>query len=104
MHDTKLPFGSRLAPGIFHRLTQAVRCMMERRGFTVVVYLDDFFLCAPTLSECALAMSILTKLLRSQGFQINWNKVVDPTQCIVFLGIEIDSRSMCKRLPADKLT
>ena len=104
MHDTKLPCGSRLAPGIFHRLTQAVRRMMERRGFTVAVYLDDFFLCAPTLSEFALAMSILIKLLRSLGFQINWNKVVDPTQCIVFLGIEIDYRSMCKRLPADKLT
>ena len=104
MHDTKLPFGSRLAPGIFHRLTQAVRRMMKRRGFTVVVYLDDFFLCASTLSECALAMSILIKLLRSLGFQINWNKVVDPTQCLIFLGIEIDSRSMCKRLPAVKLT
>ena len=45
-HDTKLPFGSRLAPGIFHRLTQAVKCMMAKRGFTaMVVYLDDFSVC-----------------------------------------------------------
>ena len=42
--DTKLRFGSRMAPGIFHRLTQSVKRMMARRGFTVmVVYLDDFF-------------------------------------------------------------
>ena len=43
MRDTKLPFGCRLAPGIFHRLTQAVKRMMARRGFTATVaYLDDF--------------------------------------------------------------
>ena len=31
LRDTKLPFGSRLAPGIFHRLTHAVKRMMIRR-------------------------------------------------------------------------
>ena len=40
--DTRLPFGGRSAPGIFHRLTQAVYRMMKRRGFVVIVYLDDF--------------------------------------------------------------
>ena len=29
--------------------------------------------------------------------------MVDPVQCITFLGIEIDSKSMTKRLPQDKL-
>ena len=43
MRDIKLPFGSRLAPGIFHRLTQSVKRMMAKRGFSaVVVYLDVF--------------------------------------------------------------
>ncbi|CAC5396064.1 unnamed protein product [Mytilus coruscus] len=42
--DRKLPFGSKLAPGIFHRLSQAVRRMMSQRGFTIVAYLDDFFI------------------------------------------------------------
>ncbi|CAG2216116.1 unnamed protein product [Mytilus edulis] len=41
-YDTKLPFGSKLAPHIFHRLSQAVRRMMSRRGFTIIAYLDDF--------------------------------------------------------------
>ncbi|CAG2225451.1 unnamed protein product [Mytilus edulis] len=40
--DKKLPFGSKLAPGIFHRLSQAIRRMMSRRGFTIIAYLDDF--------------------------------------------------------------
>ena len=77
VRDTKLPFRSKLAPGIFHRLTQAVKRMMEKRGFTaLVVYLDDVFVCAPTLQECAEVMASLITLLRYLGFRINSNKVV----------------------------
>ena len=45
MYDSRLPFGARKAPGIFHRITQGVKRMMIRRGFRdVVVYLDDWIL------------------------------------------------------------
>ena len=84
--DIRLCFGSKLSPGIFHRLTQAVRRMLIRRGLmATVVYLDDFFIKADTLKECAEAMNLLIALLR----KINWKKVVDPSTKIVFLGIEI---------------
>ena len=44
-HDTELPFGSKLAPDICHRLTQGVKRMVVRRGFVaVVVDLDDVFI------------------------------------------------------------
>lgn len=52
LFDTKLPFGARRSPGIFHRLTQSVTRMMARRGFTVLTYLDDFLLIADTAQEC----------------------------------------------------
>ena len=79
--------------------------MLIRRGLkATVVYLDDFFIKADTLKECAEAMNVLIALLRKLGFQINWNKVVDPSTRIIFLGIEIDSIAMCLRLPEDKLT
>ena len=104
LRDTKLPFGSRLAPGIFHRLTQSVKRMMARRGFTAVIaYLDDFLIIAPTLDECATALYTLIGLLRYLGFCINWDKVVDPITRITFLGIEIDADTMSKRLPKEKL-
>jgi hypothetical protein len=78
--------------------------MMIRRGFTaVVVYLDDFFICAPTLDECNVAMNTLVALLRRLGFSINWDKVIDPTRCLTFLGIEIDTATMVKRLPSEKV-
>lgn len=103
-YDCKLPFGSSLAPGIFHRLSQAVVRMMSRRGFNcIVAYLDDFFICAPSREECASIMGTLIRLLRKLGFMINWKKVIDPTQSITFLGIEISSIDMQLCLPGDKL-
>lgn len=78
-YDSKLPFGSKLAPGIFHRLSQSVRIMMERLGILgVVAYIDDFIICAPTMRECADIMLERIRLLRGIGFQINWSNVVDP--------------------------
>jgi len=103
-YDSKLPFGAKLAPGIFHRLSQAVRRIMARKGHTnVVAYLDDFFICESTKDACASTLKTLILLLRKLGFAINWNKVVDPTTSITFLGIEVDSIAMELRLPGDKL-
>ena len=44
----------------------------QEGGFTaVVVYLDDFFICAPTLEECAIALNTLIRLSLHLGFCIN---------------------------------
>ena len=104
MKDTRLPFGARLSAGIFHRLTQAVKRMMARKGFDLtIVYLDDFLIISKSKAECAEALKMLIFLLRKLGFMIHWGKVVDPTTCITFLGIELDSITMALRLPSEKL-
>ena len=41
--------------------------------------------------------------LRKLGFRINWDKVVGHVQSITFLGIQIDTKSMTKCLPQEKL-
>ena len=90
MKDTRLPFGARLSPGIFHRLTQAVKRIMARKGHNfLVVYLDDFLIIAESKEACSVAFTTLLGLLRKLGFSIHWGKVVDPTQKITFLGIEL---------------
>ncbi|CAC5389144.1 unnamed protein product [Mytilus coruscus] len=103
-YDTKLPFGSKLAPHIFQRLSQAVRRMISHRVFTIITYLDDFFICEATKQRCIQALNILLALLRKLGFMINWSKVVDTTTKLTFLGIEIDSIAMELRLPGEKFS
>ena len=102
--DTKLPFGAKLAPGIFHKLSQAVCRFMANRGFpNVIAYLDDFFITDSTMDKCAHTLCCLIKLLRELGFSINWKKVVDPCKKLTFLGIEIDSVDMVLRLSEEKV-
>ncbi len=105
MTDHALPFGAKLSPHIFTRLTQAVRRMMSRRGFKgVIAYLDDFLIVERTKKRCELALQTLLQLLRQLGFAISYSKVVCPTRKLVFLGIEICSESLTLCLPNDKVT
>ena len=67
--------------------------MMTLRGFNIVAYYDDFFLAEKDFKTCLKSYNTLVNLLRSLGFSINWKKAVDPTQCIVFLGLQIDTRA-----------
>ncbi|CAC5365146.1 unnamed protein product [Mytilus coruscus] len=81
LYDCKLPFGAKLAPSIFHRLSQAVKRMMSRRGFTIVAYLDDFLIFEPTQARCLEALNTLVRLLCSLGFlikscKLNWASAV----------------------------
>lgn len=88
--DRCLPFGARKSPAAFNRLTKSVQRMMERKGFKIVVFLDDFFLCENSFDRCLLSLNTLISLLRSLNFRINWKKVVDPCRNLTFLGINID--------------
>ena len=104
LKGTKLPFGAKLSPGIFQRLTQAVKRMMARKGYNqLVVYLDDFLIIDESKIQCAEELNCLVQLLRKFGFAIHWGKVIDPTTKITFLGIELDSLEMTLRLPEAKL-
>jgi len=98
--DTAFCFGARKSPAHFNRITKAVKRMMVRRGFSCSVYLDDFLVSANTFAECTRALKTLVELLRSLGFRINWKKMIDPCQNLVFLGIQIDT--VCNTLSLDQ--
>lgn len=77
---------------------------MARRGYDLtIVYLDNFLIISKCKCICAEALRILIQLLRKLGFMIHLGKVVDPTTCITFLGIELDSMAMTLCLPEMKL-
>jgi hypothetical protein len=104
LFDTRLPFGATLAPGTFHRLSQAVSRCLRRRGLcATVTYIDDFLIIAKTFEECREALNQLIRLVRSLGFYISWQKVVGPTQKITFLGVDIDTSTSTLSLGKDKL-
>lgn len=104
LFDTRLCFGARRAPFVFNHLTQSVKAMMQARGYKgIVCFLDDFLIIDKQKEVCQQAVQILVKLLRELGFSINYDKMVMPSQCLTFLGININSVEMNLKLPADKL-
>lgn len=104
MVDTRLPFGAKKSPEIFHILSQAVRAIMKSKGYnSLVVYIDDFLIISPDFKTCQETLKILMKLLRELGFGINYSKLEGPIQCLTFLGIQLDTRDLTLKLSADKL-
>lgn len=104
MYDTRLMFGARLAPSIFNELSQAVTTMMKRKGFgNVHAYCDDFLLAEPTRDRCLEGLNVLWALCRRLGFAISYDKIMGPTTTIVFLGTQIDTKTMTLALPQGKL-
>ena len=104
MYDAKLPFGASKSPQIFQRLSSAVcRIFFHMYNYVAIAYLDDYLIFGETYEVCNDAQIKLIALLRRLGFSINWNKVVGPSTCLTFLGVQIDTISMSLSLPSDKL-
>ena len=76
LSDAKLPFGARISPAVFNRITQSIQRMLMQRNYNYVVLLDDFFVTAEAFEKCLAGYTCLVSLLRSLGFRINWKKVV----------------------------
>jgi hypothetical protein len=105
MFDRKLPYGGRACPTIFHRITQSIKRMMARRGYpSVVVYQDDFLAIGCDYEHCFTIWRTLMLLLRELKFKINYNKLVPPQTCIIFLGIQLDTVRCELSLPEEKLS
>ena len=104
MIDTRLPFGARLSPEIFHRLTQAVCRMMHANGHCpVLAYLDDFLIVGDDEASCNNTLTALLHLLLLLGFAINYNNATHPSTRLTFLGIVFDTDALTLELPAGKL-
>lgn len=76
---------------------------MNRRGYTVISYLDDFLVLEATREKCQAAHDTLIRLMQRLGFVINFDKVVAPCQGLSFLGVFISSLDRTLSLPQDKL-
>ena len=101
--DRCLSFGLKIAPEVFTRFTQAVLRIMNRAGFfSLMAYLDEFFLSGPW-KWIWQALCHLIFVLRNLGFYIHWKKLVLPTKQTKFLGFLLNSVTMCVSVPEDKM-
>lgn len=104
MLDRRLCFGSKCGPYYFNLFSEFVyRVCTSLFGVRMVNYLDDFIHICSDYQECLQAQCRIVALLRFLGFHVTWAKIISPTKCPIYLGIEIDSRDMVLRLPPGKL-
>ena len=90
-----MPNGYAQAPLIFTKLLKQPFGFLRTHGYSSVVYIDDSYLQGDTYSHCLENINATRTLLTSLGFSINHEKsVLQPTQCIVFLGFILDSIAM----------
>ncbi|KAN0022954.1 hypothetical protein ACTFIU_009037 [Dictyostelium citrinum] len=99
----KMPFGLSTAPRIFTMLLRPVLRMLRELNVSVIAYLDDLLIVGATKEECLSNLDKTMKLLVKLGFKLNLEKsVLEPTQSITFLGLQIDSVSMQLLVPKEK--
>ena len=92
---TCLAMGLASSPRIFTKLMKPVFSTLRKQGHANVAYIDDTLLISETETECAKNVQATSNLLDSLGLTINIDKsVFTPTQCIDFLGFEINSKHM----------
>ena len=103
--DPRLPFGLRSPPKIFNVVADALHWHLSHQGIAHLFhYLDDFIMVTPPESPLGQQhLNMLLQLCRDLGVPISAHKTEGPTTCLVFLGIELDTRAGELRLPSDKL-
>ena len=70
----------------------------------VIHILDDFLFGASSFLECKQALDRFLQCCERIGVPIAHEKIMGPSQCLIFSGIELDTNDLKARLPEDKLT
>lgn len=84
-----------------HQVLLPVIAILREQGLRVHHYLDDILLLAVNRDSLLLHQSILTTTLQKFGWIINWGKsILQPTQRMIFLGVELDNRLNTNRTPS----
>ena len=91
----RMPNGYAQVPLLFTKLLKQPFGFLQKHGDASVVYIVDSYLQGDTYAQCLENIHATHNLLVSLGFSINRDKsVLQPSQCIVFLGFVLDSLNM----------
>ncbi|KAM9985598.1 hypothetical protein ACTFIZ_000226 [Dictyostelium cf. discoideum] len=98
-----IPFGLSTAPRIFTMLLRPLLRMLRDINVSVITYLYNLLIVGSTKEECLSNLKKTMELLIKLGFMLNLEKsVLEPTQSITFLLLQIDSLSMKFLVPKEK--
>ena len=98
-----LAFGVGPGPRIFKKLLKVPLTILRRPMIKLVAYINDLLLMSRTMEEALQVRDSVLYLLQKLGFTINWEKsVLQPTQEVEFLGMNVNSSTMAVWLPKEK--
>ena len=101
--DLSLPFGFRLGAFYFQKIRDAIRYIMQQKGYPYLQnYIDDvIYIGLP--SSVDKAYQSLLSLLKELGLEISRKKLHPPDTKVICLGILIDTIHKTMSIPTDKL-
>jgi hypothetical protein len=102
---TCLPMGLASAPRLFTKLAKVLFAQLRKKGHLNTFYIDDSLLFGDSLNECRHNVKDTVQMAVNAGFVVHPQKsVLEPNQCIVYLGFILNSREMTVRLTDKKVT
>ena len=102
--DKALPFGLRSAPKIISAVADALQWILKQQGIeNNIHYLDDYVLVAKEPGKADEQQLQLISTFSELGVPLEPSKLEGPAQCLIFLGIEVDTVALQLRLPQAKI-
>ena len=90
---------------IFERFSDAIQWILDKKfSIKTVKLLDDFLFVETSKDLCQIALSTFKRICEQVAIPIAEKKTTGPSNCLVFLGIELDTVAMQAPLPGDKLS
>lgn len=104
--DKCLPMGASISSALFESFSTALHWVVQQqsKNDNILHYLDDFLFGGEAqTSQCHDTLKCFQDSCKLWGVPLAEEKTVEPTEVLIFLGIEFDTINMIMRLPEDKL-
>ena len=100
--DKNLPFGAVHGTAIFERITDLIRYILAKRGFTIYNYIDDIYACCHK-DKAQACFDTLVQVLTEIGLPINPKKLHPPCTRLSIMGIVVDVNEQTFSIENEKL-
>ena len=102
LFDRTMPMGLRSAAMCCQRITNALKYIVEQKGFGMVSYLDDM-VSAECWLEAERCFDTIRKVVKDSGAEEAVAKAVSPTCVMIFLGILFDTVKLTLEVSEERL-